>query len=79
MKFFKKYRYLRIFELYYNNISQFLFITQITKSREDDELYNFRRIFVLYIYIYILLHVKSVNAHGFNASKLIEREFKKRK
>lgn len=52
MKFFKKYRYLRIFELHYNNISQFLFITQITKSREDDELYNFRRIFVLYIYIY---------------------------
>lgn len=51
MKFFKKYRYLRIFELHYNNISQFLFITQITKSREDDELYNFRRIFVLYIYI----------------------------
>lgn len=52
MKFLKKYRYLRISELRYNNISQFLFITQITKSREDDELYNFRRIFVIYIYIY---------------------------
>lgn len=54
MKFLKKYRYLRISELRYNNISQFVFITQITKSREDDELYNFRRIFVIYIYIYIV-------------------------
>lgn len=57
MKFLKKYIIWEPLNCT-NNISQFLFIT---KSREDDELYNFR-------YIYILLYVKSVDAHEFNAS-----------